>query len=410
MLRHVLSVLIIFHIACAATPPAAVQQARNLKVILQQADEAYYNKNESLMSDAAYDALREQYEQLLSDYPELTTSLGVGTEPPADHRIDHNAPVLSLQKAYCDQEVSDFLEKCGQQHHYCVEPKVDGLTVVLHYRDGLLTHALTRGDGKTGTDVTTAILASGAAPSVLTNAPALLDVRGEAFLPFPAFETLNQRRIANGESPLKNPRNTASGTLQMKDYVEVARRGLKVQVFELLASSPEPATHTEALKLIRSAGLPVIESRAVPATDVLSAVSELNLRRPDLPFPTDGIVIRLDNRAVFKQLGHTAHHPRGTLARKYKETPKETRLLNIEWSRGESGKRTPVAIFEPIEIGGVTIQRASLHNLNHLRAMDLMIGDRIQIIRAGGSVPEVIGRSPAARTGNETAIPGLPAQ
>ena len=406
-MRLLFYVVIALSFSCLAAPPAAEQQARSLRLILSQADDAYYNKNESLMSDAAYDALREQYNNLISDWPELAEPKTVGAPVDDVKSIAHNSPALSLQKATSNEAVEDFLEKCSGEQLYCIEPKIDGLTVVLRYSDGLLTRALTRGDGKTGTDITAALLASGAVPARLST-PQTLEVRGEAFLPFAAFEVLNKRRTAAGESALKSPRNSAAGTLRLSDYAKIARRGLQIQLFEVLAANPEPATHSDALALIKAVGLPAIESRIAPATDVLSAVAALNQERSRLPFPTDGVVIRLNDRARFKQLGNTGHHPHGALARKWKETPKETRLLNIEWTRGKSGKLTPVAVFTPVEIDGATIQRASLYNENHLRAMDLKIGDQIRVIRSGGSIPEIIGRAPGARNGTETEIPDPP--
>lgn len=393
----------IFCLTCLAAPPAVEQQADNLRTLLHQADEAYYNQGTSLMSDAAYDALREQYDRLISRYPELTNAPSIGATPAdASRRIPHTAPVLSLQKATTDAAVDSFIEKCGRDLLYCVEPKIDGLTVVLRYRNGLLTQALTRGDGKSGTDITTAVLASGAVPVVLTNAPSLLDVRGEAFLPLAAFGALNQRRAQAGESALKSPRNTASGTLQLDNVSEIAARGLRIQIFDLLATEPMPATHTEALALIRRTGLPVVESHTVSGKQTMAVANEL-LHQPAL-YQTDGVVIKVDDRAIFEALGATAHHPRGAIARKIKETPVETRLLRIEWT----DKQTPIAHFEPVELHGATIQKATLHNLDRLRAMDLMLGDVLLVIRAGGSVPEIIGRSPGKRTGNERPIPDPP--
>jgi DNA ligase (NAD+) len=169
-----------------------------------------------------------------------------------------------------------------------------------------------------------------------------------------------------------------------------------------------PATHTEALALVKSVGLPTIESRTVYAADVLPAIETLNQRRMELPFPTDGIVVRVDDHKTFERLGATSHHPRGALARKYKETPVETQLLSVEWTRGSTGKLTPVARFKPVEVQGATVQRATLHNLDHIRAMDLRIGDWIQVIRAGGTVPEIIGICPDRRTGKETPVPDPP--
>jgi DNA ligase (NAD+) len=395
--------VIALSLSCAAAPPAAEQQARALQTVLQQADEAYYNRHESMMSDAAYDAMRSQYDRLVADYPELADESSVGA-PTESRRVPHDSPVISLKKTYSNEGVRDFMERCGTNLLFCVEPKLDGLTVVLHYRNGLLVQALTRGDGKTGRDVTSAVLASGAVPLRLIHAPAKLDVRGEMILPHPAFEKLNLRRIANGESALKSPRNTASGTLTLNDFSEIANRGLQFQCFELLKTDSPPATHTESLALIKKSGLPVVESKIVPASDVLETIADLNQRREAFPFGTDGVVIKVNDVVVCDRLGATAHHPRSAIARKYKEVPIPTRLLAVEWTRGESGKLTPVAIFVPVELQGATLQRATLHNLGYIRAMDLKIGDWIHVIRAGGSVPEIIGILPDRRDGSETEI------
>ena len=391
-------------LSCAAAPPAAEQQARALQTVLQQADEAYYNRHESMMSDAAYNAMRSQYDQLVTDYPELADERSVGA-PTESRRVAHDSLVISLKKTYSNEGVRDFMERCGTNLLFCVEPKLDGLTVVLRYRNGLLVQALTRGDGKIGRNVTSAVLASGAVPLRIPQAPAKLVVRGEMILPLPAFEKLNRRRIAKGESALKSPRNTASGTLMLNDFSEIANRGLQFQCFELLETDFPPATHTESLALIKKFGLPVVESKTVPANDVLETIEDLNRRRRAFPFGTDGEVIKVDDLGVRDSLGATAHHPRGAIARKYKEVPIQTRLLAVEWTRGESGKFTPVALFEPVELQGATLQRATLHNLGYIRAMDLKIGDRIHVIRAGGSVPEIIGIVADLRDGSETEIP-----
>ncbi len=404
MLRKLFLVFIFVRLVCPAAPPEAEQQARALQTVLRQADDAYFNKHQPVMSDTAYDALRNQYDRLLADYPELAGENPVGAPVAESGRVAHAAPVLSLEKVYSDNDLTRFLQKTGTNLLYCVEPKLDGVSVILHYRNGLLVQALTRGDGKTGANVTSAVLASGAAPVTLTNAPAKLDVRGEMILPLPAFEKLNRRRAENGQEPLKNPRNVASGTLMLTDYAEVAKRGLEFQCFELLSCDILPATHTESLALLKKNGLPVIESVTVPTVEVLATVENMNRRRAEFPFVTDGVVIKVNDLAVRNRLGATAHHPRSAIARKYEETPVQTRLLNVEWSRGASGKLTPVAHFDPVEIQGATVQRASLYSLEHLRAMDLKIGDWINVIRSGGTVPEITGIRPERRTGRETAI------
>jgi DNA ligase (NAD+) len=406
MFRKLFFLLIAVGAVCMAAPPDVEQQARALQAVLRQADDAYYNKHQSVMSDAAYDLLRKQYNQLLASYPELACANPVGAPvEESARRVPHDAPVLSLDKVYSDDGVNRFLEQTGTNLLYCIEPKIDGLTVVLHYRNSALVQAVTRGDGKTGVDITPAMLASGAVPVALTHAPVKLTVRGEALLPKAAFEKLNQRRVEGGQEPLKNPRNIASGTLMLTDYAEIASRALEFQCFELLATDQMPSTHTEALALLKKTGLPVIQSITVPSAGALSAIERLNRQRVEFPFETDGIVIKVDDLSVRTRLGATAHHPRSAIARKYEDTPVQTRLLSVEWSHGATGKLTPIARFEPVEIQGATVQNATLHNLNYIRAMDLKLGDWIFVIRSGGTVPEITGICPNRRTGLEVAIP-----
>ncbi|MCK5844780.1 MAG: hypothetical protein KAG97_08745, partial [Victivallales bacterium] len=353
--------------------------------------------------------LRDQYNALVEIDPTLGTAFPVGVENhPTTIRTKHTSPILSLKKAYSDSKVEAFLDTCGTHLLYCIEPKLDGLTVVLRYRDGVLTQALTRGDGHNGSDITAAILASGAVPTTLSISPARFDVRGEAILPLPAFKALNLRRIEEEKPLLKSPRNTAAGTLRLSDEDEIARRGLQIQLFELLATDSPPATHTQALALMRSAGLPVIESHTLTADHVIEEIQQMNNTYANRPYTTDGIVIKMDDRSIFEQLGATAHHPRGALARKYKELPVETQLQRVEWTRGKTGRLTPVGHFTPIDIQGATLQKATLHNRTYLQAMDLKLGDWIQVIRAGGSVPEIIGRCPNRRTGDERPIADPP--
>jgi DNA ligase (NAD+) len=391
--------------SCWAAPEPVERHAAQLRVVLRQADAAYYNSGEPIMGDAAYDALRSQYEKLLTEYPDLPVLSSVGAAvPEGRERAAHTKPVLSLKKAYSDDEVLAFVKRCGMEETYCIEPKLDGLTVVLRYQNGLLVQALTRGDGKQGSDVTTALMASGCVPTRLANAPGSIELRGEMLMSFSAFEALNERRAQEGLSALKSPRNSAAGSLRLKDLGEIVRRGLQVRIFEVIDIEPEPLTHTAALARVSALGLPAVESRTVSGSDVLPVLTEMNLRRDDSIFTTDGMVIKLDDCAEFERLGATAKYPRGAIARKYRAVPVETTLLRIEWTEGDTGRITPVAHFEPIEVGGATLQRASLHSLDHLRALDLMLGDRIEVVRAGGSVPEIIGRSPRPRTGQEKPI------
>ncbi|MFA5687794.1 MAG: hypothetical protein WC959_01370 [Kiritimatiellales bacterium] len=416
-MKTLLLVFFFISLRIFAAPPEVEQHAAALRTILKQADEAYYNQHRSIMSDEAYDSLRAQFDSLLAGWPELSGEHPVGAPVGKTGRyIEHTAPVLGLQKIYSDAELEQFIRRTGDTS-YCIEPKIDGLTVVLHYRNGFLVQAATRGDGETGCDVTAAMLASGAVPAKLNkieaNSPLRLQlsgygkdtastliVRGEAFFTAPEFEKLG----------LKHPRNAASGTLMLTDFAEIARRNLSVQIFELLAADELPDTHSGAIHLIRAAGLPAIDSVEVPVADVIAAVEKMNCRRAELPFETDGIVVKMNTLNAAKTLGSTAQHPRSAVARKYKTAPVTAKLLAVEWSRSKTGRLIPVAVFEPVEISGATIRRASLYNVEHLRAMDLKIGDIITVIRSGGAVPEITGVLKEHRTGTEKEIPIEPQQ
>ncbi|NLX25381.1 MAG: hypothetical protein GXY61_05385 [Lentisphaerae bacterium] len=392
--------------SCLAAPKLVEQRAAEIRTVLREADDAYYNLGEPIMANEAYDALRSQYQSLKTEYPDLPAYSSVGAAvPEQENPAAHTQPVLSLKKAYSDEGVVEFIEACGADRIYCVEPKIDGLTVVLRYREGRLLQALTRGDGITGSDVTAQVRASGAVPLALTNAPTRLDVRGELYMPFAAFEALNEQRVADGEAELKSPRNTAAGTLRMKDLAAVAKRGLAYAVFEVLESEPMPTTHADALAMAQSCGLTPVAHQLLSGSNAVHAVALMNQRRAELPYPSDGVVIRLNDCAEFERMGATARWPNGALARKYKSVPVETHLRRVDWTTGETGRLTPVAGFDPVTMDGAELKRASLHSLSHLRALDLMIGDRIQVIRAGGAVPEIIGRVPGSRTGDEQPIP-----
>lgn len=391
MFRLLCLFCILLSASSPAVPEAVVRQTALLLEVLKEADEAYFEKHESFMSDAAYDAMRVQYRQLIRQYPELSGYDRVGYSV-STGKVEHSKPVLSLMKAYSDEEVEAFIQQCGMHLMYCIEPKIDGLTVVLTYRDGLLTQALTRGNGKVGSDVTKALLASGCVPMKLSESPAVLEVRGEVYLPTDQFNRLNEQRAADGKPLLKSPRNSASGTLRLTDYTAIAKRGLSMQIFELIQTDEMPVTHSDALLLVKNLGLPVVECRKAEAGQVLSTIASMYADLGGRSFLTDGLVIKVDDLSRFNELGSTSHHPRGAVARKYKTLPAETTLRAIEWLESDAGRKTPIALFDPVEIGGATVERASLYNANHLKALGLNVGDRIHVIRAGGAVPEVVGR------------------
>ena len=392
-----------------AVPEEVAVRSALLRERLKEADDAYYERGAPILSDAEYDALRAEYAALRGAFPELPDYDGVGAEVSEGKRSGvHSRPMLSLKKAYSDGEVLGFVERCGSNEVYCVEPKVDGFSLVLRYEAGRLVRALTRGDGTVGVDVTEQVMASGCAPLVLgTNAPRVLEVRGEAFLSFAAFEALNDRRESEGQNALKSPRNSAVGTMRLKDLVEVARRDLSFCVFEVV-SGLEEGSHEDRLARVERYGLAVVPCRKVSGNDVLKTVERMNTERAGLGFATDGVVIRVDDLERFAELGSTARWPRGAVARKYRSASVETRLVGVEWRLGESGRWTPVACFERVVLDGAELERASLHSVEHLRAMDLRLGDRIWVTRSGGVIPVVLGRVPGERTGDEQIVEGPP--
>lgn len=394
----VYSLLLATAVQSMPVPQSAIVQAEHLQRILQQADEAYYNRDESLFSDSAYDTLREQLKKLQVQYPELETEEAVGAAP-AKKTAQHSAPVLSLKKAYSDAEIHKFIDRCGSNQWFCVEPKIDGLTLVVEYRNALLYEARTRGDGHEGENVTDAVMASGAVPLQLTGDARHITIRGELFMRNEALDQLNEQRKLQGQKPLKSARNSAAGSLRLKDFRETASRKLEFQAFSLRV--PDWPTHTKALALMKQSGIPVIDSNRVKGTDVIATMTALR----QSALPTDGVVIKLDDLKRFEDMGATSHHPRGAIARKWKTKPIETVLRKVEWSLGEKGRWTPVAHFDPVEINGATIQRATLHNIDHISALDLRIDDHILVIRSGGTIPEIIAVQKEKRTGAETPVP-----
>ncbi|MBN2161975.1 MAG: hypothetical protein JXR25_12495 [Pontiellaceae bacterium] len=395
--------------ACKAAPDEIENRAARLRSVLREADNAYYNRGEPILPDAAYDALRTQYAQLRDHYPDLPEYRDVGADVPAgEEPVLHTQPILSLKKAYSDDEVAAFVEACGRDRRYSIMPKIDGFTLVLRYQDGRLVQALTRGDGTSGMDVTPQVIASGCVPLVLIHAPESFEVRGEGFLTFEAFDALNAQREAEGLEPYKSPRNTAAATVRIKDLSVVAQRRLSFLAFDVVHADPAPSTHGEALEMCRQCGLETVPVQTASGADVIPAVEILNRECAGLPYGTDGVVIRLDNCARFAELGATERWPHGAIARKYKTESVETILVGVEWAQGASGRWTPVACFEPVALAGAEIFRASLHSLSHLQALDLRIGDHILVTRAGGAIPSVLGSIPGKRTGDELPVSGPP--
>ncbi len=373
--------------------------------------QAYFVDDQPEVSDAVYDSLMRELTELESRHPELydrdSPSQRVGGGARADFRaVQHEPPLLSLANAMDPDELLSFDRRVAQTAGaglaggvgpYVVEPKIDGLTVVLHYADGRLRLGATRGDGQTGEDVTPNLLAIEAVPKELApGAPARLEVRGEVFLPVASFEALNRQREAEERPLFQNPRNAAAGSLRQQDPRVTASRGLSLFCYEIRGGAT-PGRQSEALELLAGWGLPVNPVRWLCAgiEDVVAVTEAFAPERERLAYAVDGLVVKLDDLVLSRQLGSTQKAPRAQIAFKFPADEAATTLLGIEVQVGRTGALTPTAVLTPVRLAGTTVQRASLHNEDLIRQKDIRIGDLVRVRKAGEIIPEVIGIVPA---------------
>lgn len=400
--------------------PADANTARalcqRLRAELERANEAYYVQDAPLMSDAQYDARLDLLGELERRYPELATpdspTQRVGaTRLGSDFRaVPHAVPMLSLGKANEPGEVRDWdlrvrklLELSADAPVRLVcEPKFDGLSVELTYEGGVLVVGSTRGNGLVGEDVTANLRTLRQIPQRLPpDAPRLIDVRGEVYFPLPAFAALNERLAGDGEEPFANPRNAAAGSLRVKDPRVTGSRGLQFYAHGVgrLEGAPEIASQSQLFTHLRALGFPVSE-RIVVATALseIDAYYEGLLReRAELPFEMDGIVIKVDDYGLQRQLGFVSRSPRWAVAWKFPPVQKDTRVLRISVSVGRTGACTPYAELEPVVLSGARVKMATLHNLDEVRRKDIREGDVALVERAGDVIPAVIKVYPERR-------------
>jgi DNA ligase (NAD+) len=390
----------------------------------------YYVLNDPVVSDAEYDRLMDALRELEAEYPELVTTDSptqrVGPEPAEGFvKVEHPAPILSLDKATSGEEirawwerVSKFLpsaapsqsETEGPPSAWVVEPKLDGLTVVLHYEDGLFVLGATRGDGSVGEDVTTNLRTVRTLPLRIPVAPdgprppRRLVVRGEAIMLIEDFEALNRRQAEAGEKVFANPRNAAAGSLRQLDPRITASRPITLLCYAIVeAEGPVPSTQWETLAYLRDLGFPVSEysARFESLDDVIAYCEGWVEKRDEVPYEVDGLVIKVDDLTAQAAMGVVGRAPRGGVAFKFPGREATTRLQKIGINVGRTGTLTPYAILAPVQLGGVTIQRATLHNFDDLRRKDIRVGDTIVIRRAGDVIPYVVGPVFEDRTGEE---------
>ncbi len=380
------------------------QAARRVSALREQIDyhsRRYYDDDAPEIEDDEFDALTRELRQIEERYPQLITPDSYtqrvhGEVSALFSPVEHEVPLGSLQDVFSEQEVRDMdarIRETVDAPLYAVEPKIDGLSVAIEYRDGRFYRGATRGDGLVGEDVSANLRQIRAVPAVLSEPVERLIVRGEVYMPRQSFADLVRQQEENGEKPFKNPRNSAAGTLRQKDSSVVAARGLSLFVFNVQLIRGETLTgHTQSLERMRQLGLPVIEGTTLTGDieEVIAAIRRIGERRATLAYDTDGAVVKLDDLAARERIGSTSKFPKWAIAYKYPPEEKETVLRAVEVNVGRTGVLTPTGIFDPVTLAGTTVTRATLHNQNFLDEKDLAIGDTVLMRKAGEIIPEVL--------------------
>ena len=386
-----------------------------LRDIINEANRRYYVDNAPTLSDYEFDMLLKELEAIEREYPELVTedspTQHVGSDIKKEFdQYPHRYPMLSLGNTYDLAEVEAFAERAskgiGNAFTFSCELKFDGTAICLTYRNGRLFRALTRGDGTVGDDVTRNVRHISNIPQYLrtpdgfipTEArpapwPEEFEIRGEIYMPWAAFDRLNEERIKDEEQPFANPRNAASGSLKLIDSRMVANRGLECTLYHMLGESLPYSTHDQALREAESWGLPISDKRKICRSieEIDGFIKFWDTERKNLPFATDGIVIKVNELPYQAELGYTAKAPRWATAYKFKAEQALTQLLSIDYQVGRTGAVTPVANLCPVQLSGTVVKRASLHNADQMQILDIHIGDYVYVEKGGEIIPKITG-------------------
>ena len=400
-----------------------------LKSLINEANRRYYVDNAPILSDYEFDMLLKELEALEKEHPELATpdspTRRVGSDLSRQtsalrkefEQYPHRYPMLSLGNTYDIPEVEAFAERAskgiGNSFTYSCELKFDGTAICLTYRKGKLFRALTRGDGTVGDDVTANVRNISNIPQVLKGPatwPEEFEIRGEIYMPWAAFDRLNMEREKDEEQPFANPRNAASGSLKLIDSSMVANRGLECTLYHMLGEELPFQTHDDALKAAACWGLPVSDKRKICTSieDIEEFISYWDTERKNLPYATDGIVIKVNELPYQEELGYTAKFPRWAVAYKFKAEQALTKLLSIDYQVGRTGAVTPVANLEPVQLSGTVVKRASLHNEEQMRIHDIHIGDYVYVEKGGEIIPKITGVELSQRSA-DVVLPHFPA-
>lgn len=381
-----------------------------LRIQLEHHNYLYYVKAEPSISDFDFDQMLKELEALEMAHPEFddpnSPTRRVGNDSTSEfQQVVHKFPMLSLTNTYNEGELRDFDNRIRKETNlepeYVCELKFDGVSISLTYENGELKHAVTRGDGVQGDDVTANVKTIRSIPLKLRGEgwPAEFEIRGEIVMPYEAFRKLNAERAANGEEPMANPRNTTSGTVKMQDSSVVAKRGLDAYFYFVPSQIRLTESHSHNLELAASWGFKTSEHTRVCKNidDVLQFIHRWDTERHNLPVATDGVVIKVNSIAVQNDLGTTAKSPRWAVAYKFQAEQAETTLLSVSYQVGRTGAVTPVANLEPVLLSGTTVRRASLHNADIIASLDLHINDRVYVEKGGEIIPKIVGVNEAAR-------------
>ena len=364
----------------------------------------YYVLSRPLISDQQFDLKLEELSKLEKEFPELSfpdsPTRHVGGEITKEFcQVVHKYPMLSLGNTYSEEDVRDFEERIhklvGDDIEYVCELKFDGLAIGLTYLDGRLVQAVTRGDGVQGDDVTTNVKTIRGIPLKLQGSgyPAEFEIRGEIIMPHASFEALNRQREEDGEEPFANPRNAASGSLKMLDSAEVAKRMLDCYLYYLPGPGQIFATHYEAVQAARRWGFKISDYvvRCKTIEDIFDYINTWDEGRKELPFDIDGVVIKVNSFASQEQLGFTAKSPRWAIAYKFKAEEASTLLLSVDFQVGRTGTVTPVANLSPVQLAGTVVKRATLHNADVIKELDVRTGDTVFVEKGGEIIPKITG-------------------
>ena len=402
-----------------------------LRGIIDDANRKYYVENSPTLSDYEFDMLLKELEALEKEHPELVTpdsptqrvgsdlKTSAAKEGKEFEQFPHKYPMLSLGNTYDMTEVQAFADRAekgiGNSFTFSCELKFDGTAICLTYRNGKLFRALTRGDGTVGDDVTRNVRHISNIPQEL-KAPAdskpwpeEFEIRGEIYMPWAAFDRLNEERERDEEQPFANPRNAASGSLKLIDSSLVANRGLECTLYHMLGEDLTFQTHDEALQAAAQWGLPVSDKRKICRSieEIEEFINHWDTERKNLPFATDGIVIKVNELPYQEELGYTAKFPRWAVAYKFKAEQALTKLLSIDYQVGRTGAVTPVANLEPVQLSGTVVKRASLHNADQMQILDIHIGDYVYVEKGGEIIPKITGVELSQRS-EEVTLPHFP--